>query len=351
MIEGMAPMRRLLLAVSGISIAVVSCTAPESGGIPRGETPAPLTSLLPAPAPTTATTTTTSSTTTTTIGVPPPPDTATGTVCDLYDGRVTEAGTIQNEAIVEASGIAASRVESGAYWIVNDSGNASVVYAVDERGDELAAISVRGVLGFDWEDIAVGPGPEPGVSYLYIGDIGDNLRLRSTISLVRFPEPNLTDPPRVIVDVETLRLEFPEGAEDAEAMWVDPITADVFVVSKRQSNGKAVVYRAAAADLDPAQPVAMSVVAELRFGEGIYVTAADVSSDGAVLALRGYNEVWVWVRTDLNYEETLLADPCMGPSPDEVQGESIAFVDGGLAYVTLSEGSAKPLNIVELADP
>ena len=26
----------------------------------------------------------------------------------------------------------------------------------------------------DWEDIAVGPGPEPNVDYLYVGAIGDN---------------------------------------------------------------------------------------------------------------------------------------------------------------------------------
>ena len=70
-------------------------------------------------------------------------------------------------------------------------------------------------LGFDWEDIAVGPGPEPGVSYVYIGDIGDNLRLRSTISLLRFPEPDLDNPPEAITVVEriTSRQLGPVGRE------------------------------------------------------------------------------------------------------------------------------------------
>ena len=163
---------------------------------------------------------------------------------------------------------------------------------------------------------------------------------------MRFAEPQLGD--TLISDVDTLRLSFPDGAHDSEAMWIDPITGDAFVVTKRQTNGKAVVFRAPADLLNPGEPIALQQIADFRFEEGIFVTAADVTTDGSVVALRGYNEVWMWVRTDLTYEETLAAEPCLAPSPDEIQGEALAFLPGGLSYVTLSEGSSKPLNLVSL---
>ncbi len=279
--------------------------------------------------------------------MPAPPELAEGaTVCDLYASEVDELGTVASAKVVEASGIAASRTNHDAYWVVNDSGNGAVLHAVGADGSELGSIDIDGVLGFDWEDLAVGPGPEPGVSYVYVGDIGDNLRLRSTITLLRFPEPDLTDPPAALSGAATIRLTYPESPEDSEAMWIDPITGDVFVVTKRQSDGRAVVYRAPASTLDLDEPVAMTAIAEFTHPDNVFVTAADVTSDGAVLAMRGYNEVWMWVRLDLGYEETLAAEPCMAPSPDEIQGEAITFVPGSLAYVTLSEGSAKPLNLV-----
>ncbi len=297
-------------------------------------------------------TTASTSTTTTTLGVPAAPEIPPGeTVCDLYDPAIEELGTVADEGVVEASGLAASRANDGAFWVINDSGNESLLHAVGADGSELATIAVEGVLGFDWEDIAVGPGPDPGISYVYIGDIGDNLRLRTTISLLRFPEPDLTDPPRALSAVATIRLSYPAEAEDSEAMWVDPLTGDIFVVTKRQQDERAVVYRAPAPPAAPAEPIPMSPIAEFEFADNGQVTAADVSTDGSVVALRGYNEVWMWVRTDLGYEATLAAEPCLAPSPDEIQGEALSFVPGELSYVTLSEGTAQQLKLVAVARP
>ncbi len=335
--------RRTTIVIAFLAAALSACVSPDTGGAVRAETRPP--TLVPLPAAPTSTTSTT--TTTTTLGVPAPPDLRGGEVCDLYGG-VEELAEIENEEIVEASGIAASRVHEGVFWVINDSGNDSVVYAVATDGSTSATIDITGVLGFDWEDLALGPGPEDGVSYLYVGDIGDNLRLRSTISLLRFPEPALED--GVIEEVDTIRLSFPDGARDSEAMWIDPVTGDAFVVTKRQANGKAIVFRASADLLTPGDPVPLEEVAAFQFEEGVFVTAADVTTDGSVVAFRGYNEVWMWVRTDLAYDETLAAEPCLAPSPDEVQGEALAFIPGELGYVTLSEGSTKPLNLVAPED-
>ena len=44
--------------------------------------------------------------------------------------------------------------------------------------------------------------------------------------------------------------------------------------------------------------------------------------------------------------DALATEPCMAPSPDEVQGEAIAFLSDG-SYNTVSEGSNPDLHIVE----
>lgn len=332
---------QLAAAAAATAIVIAACVAPGAGGTPLVETQGGSLTALP-----------TATTTTTTLGVPAGPAIAPGTtVCDLYDTEVVELGEVASEDVVEASGIVASRVNAATYWVINDSGNDSVLHAVGEDGADLAAIAVRGVFAFDWEDIAVGPGPEEGISYLYIGDIGDNLELRSTIALLRFPEPNLEANPVAVTEVETIRLSYPDSAEDSEAMWVDPITGDIFVVTKRQEDGRAVVYRTSAELLESAEPAPMTAIAEFEFGDKISVTAADITEDGAVVALRGYDEVWMWVRSDMTLVDTFAAEPCQAPSPDEVQGESLAFVRGGLAYVTVSEGKAKPINLVSPTAP
>ena len=41
----------------------------------------------------------------------------------------------------------------------------------------------------DVEEVTLGPGPEDGADYLYVGDIGDNDSRRFEITVVRFKEP------------------------------------------------------------------------------------------------------------------------------------------------------------------
>ena len=328
---------RIATAVVAIAVVIGGCSVDDSGVGTQGATAVDVTPLPPA--------TTASTTPATTLGVPPPPPLGDGSVCDLFDDTVTELGRITNVEITEASGIAAA-TRGDALWVVNDSGNEPVLYAVDMNGADLGATELEGVVGFDWEALAIGPGPDRAVSYIYIGDIGDNLRIRSTITVLRFPEPDPNSMPATVGDIETIRLTYPDGRENAEAMWVDPVTGDLLVATKQEGDGSAHVYRVPAASLDSIEPIEMSLVARLRLPEDAEVTAADTSRDGSVLALRGYEEVWMWVRRDLSYERTLARRPCSAPSPEEIQGEALTFLPDDLAYATLSEGALKPINLI-----
>ena len=44
----------------------------------------------------------------------------------------------------------------------------------------------------DFEDITIGAGPEEGVDYIYVGDIGNNNYDRTILYIYRFPEPDLS---------------------------------------------------------------------------------------------------------------------------------------------------------------
>ena len=63
-----------------------------------------------------------------------------------------------------------------------------------------------------------------------------------------------------------------------------------------------------------------------------------MSADGALIAVRTYETIWVWPRPpDRSVAESLLSDPCQADSAQEIQGEAVAFRDGLL--VTGSEGA------------
>ena len=83
----------------------------------------------------------------------------------------------------------------------------------------------------------------------------------------------------------------------------------------------------------------MSEIAMLDLGAGSFVTAADISPDGTMIALRGYEEVWMWARNDRELSNVFSAEPCSAPSPVEVQGEALTFTADGSEYVTVSEGT------------
>src|SRR5262249_30923969 len=94
-------------------------------------------------------------------------------------------GTVTASGIREASGMLASPDNPGVLWVENDSGNPNSIFAIDTSGHLLGTYFLDGVNNVDWEDMAVGPGPVPGVQYLYLA----NSATGSSSVVVRVPEP------------------------------------------------------------------------------------------------------------------------------------------------------------------
>ena len=258
------------------------------------------------------------------------------TVCDRFT-TIAETGTVATPILTETSGIVASRRHDGVLWAHNDSGGDAAVYALDVDGTELGTWVLDGIGALDWEDISLGPGPDPDIDYLYVADIGDNLGFRPDVTIVRFAEP---DPQRSgsVADAVALRVGYPTPGVDAEAMMIDPIDGELLIVTKTDT-GRSIVMRAATPTLGSDPIVPMFEIATLDLGTGAFVTGADISPDGTTIVLRGYDEVWMWARTERDIAAAFATAPCMAPSPSEVQGEAIAFTATGTSYLTVSEGS------------
>lgn len=259
-------------------------------------------------------------------------------ICELT-GTPGPVGQIDDLELEEVSGVVASRAHPGIVWVHNDSGGGPVVYGLDLSGAVVSRATLADTLALDWEDIGIGSGPEPGVDYLYVGDIGDNLEIRNFVNVYRFREPDPGSASHSITDVERFRIAYPDGPEDAEGLAVDPVSGDLLIATKTRTGGS--ILAVAVDALLPDEPVTAERRATLDLGGSI--TALDISADGSTILARGYETVWAWTRTAPDIGAVIGDDPCELPAPqDERQGEAIAALGGG--FVTISEGLAQAIN-------
>ncbi len=237
--------------------------------------------------------------------------------------------------------MAASRTRPGVLWAHNDSRDGARIYAIGPDGSDMGGFDIAGALAFDWEDMAAGPGSDPETSMLYVGDIGDNFAIRGgkiTVYRVREPDPFALD--GTIDGAVALEYAYPDGVYNAEALFV--ADDSIYIVTKDRDEAR--VYRGdATVDRSTVETLELVTVLDL----GAEVSGADLSWDGSTIAFRGYTSVWMWhLAPGGTVADALAADPCQAPSPEEIQGESIAFLADG-SYVTVSEGSSPELFTVQ----
>jgi len=260
--------------------------------------------------------------------------------------------TVSLDEVDEASGMATSLANPGVLWVHNDSGDSARFSAINLQGELLGQFSLEGITAVDWEDMAAGPGPEPGVRYLYLGDIGDNSKHRPFVTVHRVREPTLpageTPFSAVISDVHSFQLQYPEGtAYDCETLMVDPLDGTVVLVIKVFGlSFKSTMFSVTLPTQPPAEPLALTHLADISIS---LPTAGDVSPDGTRWLLRNYNKAYLWLRP-LGSEgapgslvETFSGERFEVPIAAEPQGETVAFAADGSGYYSLSEGIGQPL--------
>jgi hypothetical protein len=258
-------------------------------------------------------------------------------VSDLFE-EYQAMGPLNNPAIDEASGIAVSRQDPDYIWTHNDSGDVNRIFLIRNDGTFWGTFRLLGTGNRDWEDMAIGPGPEDEQNYLYIGEIGDNRGVYPVKYIYRLPEPdiNLADSTVQWVDVanvDRIPFVYPDGImTDAETLLVDPWTKDIYIITKREF--PVTVYK-----LPYPQSTTDTTVA-IKYGTLPFTsaTAGDISSDGKEILVKTYNEVFLWSRVEEEaLRDAFLKQPIRVPYTPEMQGEAIAFPENVSGYYTLSE--------------
>jgi hypothetical protein len=256
-------------------------------------------------------------------------------------------GIVNIPGLTEASGIVASLQNAEVLWTHNDSGHPPQVFALDTQGRLLGTYGIPG--NTDNEDIGMGPGPVPNVRYLYVADIGDNNTNRANIKIYQIPEPAVyarqyTNPALFsLKGARTITLHYPDGPRDAEAMFVDPITGDLFIASKEDISQ---IYSASKSQLDTNDFFTLASVRTLNFA---VPSGADISPSGNEIVVRRESVAALWLRSNgQSVSEALggaaISIPVQGIANGEPNGEAIGFDALGSGYYTLSDSiSNQPL--------
>ena len=259
-------------------------------------------------------------------------------------GGPAPAGPVQHDPLREASGLVASRAHPGVLWAHNDSGDGPHLYALTTDGRHLGVFTLSGAEARDWEDLAIGPGPDPGVDYLYAGDIGDNDARQDLKYVYRVAEPDVgaDQPPEDVslTGVSRITLRYPDGPSDAETLLVDPLSGDLYVITKRRTD--VVIYRASA-PISTADVIVMERTDTLSLprvagapaaGQG--AVGGDISPSGLEVLLKTYAAVYYW-RRDSGADPLFAGQRQTLPYVPEPQGEAIAWAADESGYFTLSE--------------
>ncbi len=240
----------------------------------------------------------------------------------------------------EASGLVMSRANHNFFWTHNDSGGKPEIYLFDKNGLHWATFKVP-ALARDWEEIKIGGGPQANKNYIYVADTGDNEGKYDVKTIYRFVEPNLFNISRgyrgYISKIDSLRFRYPNNAKrDCEAFIPDPITKDIYIITKREKPKVMVFkwkYPQSTKNIEDVE-----LVAELPCFK---IVGGDISIDGQEIILKDYDNVYHWKRNKKEeLAQTFKRLPVRLPYISEPQGEALALsTEKSEGYFTLSEAT------------
>ncbi len=218
-------------------------------------------------------------------------------------------GQYTHPDIRESSGIVTSRQFGGVYWTLNDSGNPATLYATKLNGELIQEVAIKGSGNFDWEALGIDD-----KNQLWIGEIGNNSRLRFDLKVVVIAEPNpFTETEAKVIASYPYR--YPNENVDAEGLF---ILGDIpYIVSKERE--RAVLYRFPV--LKAGSKQVLEKVGD--FVDARFITGAGVSEDGTRLAVCTYDALWVYHGTAGNLAEMIQSTPWS--LPHSFYGEAVCF--------------------------
>ena len=245
---------------------------------------------------------------------------------------------LKNKKLREISGMVSSINNPKLLWGHNDSGNKAEIFLMDEGLSVKLTCELAGIDNRDWEDIAIGPGPDSSKNYLYVADIGDNDAQYQYKYIYRFEEPkwNQNQEKIIISEFDRITFQLPDERKDTETLLLDPTTKDLYVISKREEpvHLYELKYPHTTEETITAKKVMSLPLTKIVGG--------DFSADGKEILLKNYHQVFYWSSmVSKPIAELLQESPKEIPYVREPQGEAITWARDGSGFYTLSEQDGK----------
>jgi hypothetical protein len=270
-------------------------------------------------------------------------------------------GSILDSGINEASGLAPSRLYDEVLWVINDSGNPPVLYAVDGTGWVLGEFMIQGVRNIDWEDLA--SFRINGISYIMIADMGDNMAVRRTCSLFMIREPDIkaSEKPLSLPVSGAIEFKYEDGPRDCESAAVDTVQKKILLLSKRTlppviyelplmpEGTHNVMVAKRTAELKNIPPPTREDI-NARYGKyRSQPTAMDISSNGTNLAVLTYKHAYLYTRgAGQDWGDAVSEKPkrIILPLPDKGElsiREALCFAGNSMQLFVTSELTPAPI--------
>lgn len=245
---------------------------------------------------------------------------------------------IENQLIDESSGLAQSRLNPKRLWTHNDSGNAPIIFAMDQQGANQGSFFLDNVINRDWEDMASFTLDDK--AYLLIAETGDNFRVFLHSYLYIFKEPIITEqagpkvlakePQQGFIDfspveqsfqqqgrkqnlspIWTIGFQYPDNQSyDVEAVSVDSKQKKVYLLSKRTKNAylfELPLIPPQNAHNDMEEPIITAkFLAKLPLKKPL---AMDMSPDGNLAVVLTYGRVHVYHKKDSQSWKEVMQKP------------------------------------------
>lgn len=264
----------------------------------------------------------------------------------------TPEGVPRLEArINEASGLAASLRHPGLYYTHNDSAwlwPQPELYLINAQGQQVGQLSLPSAQADDWEALAAFTWQQQ--PYLLVGDIGDNQASRHggvMLHLIGEPENRVGSGQ----PVWSLRVTYPGGPRDAEALAVDADAGFAYLLSKRTQPPQ--LYRV---PLQPGQvqaeflgtirPLDAPFVSELPSHLPVMPflhqpTDMAFAPNGQEVSVLTYAHLYVFARKpDQSWLDALQGIPQVIDLPGARQYEGLSYTPDGQGWCIAEEGEA-----------
>ncbi len=262
-------------------------------------------------------------------------------------------GNIESKEITESSGIVQSKCQDNVFWTHNDSGDDALIFALNLKGEKLGTWEVSGAKNKDWEDIATIRDKKSGKCFLYIGDIGNNERLKSELTIYRVAEPQVSERnasssvknPSETDKAEAIKFSYPDIRHDSETLLVHPNTGDIYILTKSLSSASG-VYKLAA-DFSLQKTNTLEKVADLSVPAvpNGFLTGGDISPDGNSVVICDYFTAYeiVLPANAANFDEIWKQKPLIVSLGEREQGEAVGYAADGKSIFATSEKKNSPI--------